>query len=332
MSSDIRHAVTDEGVMLPVIDVTHPAFSAVPGDEEIRALERAFIDSEKRRKRMPKLVGKLLMRILLRKSVLARSLQRASGSFLAGMHTYLFKLGPEHLGDWADPIDRKIAAALPAVSIRLRLRDMAELLAEALGPALEAQAGRPLLLLNVGGGPCIDSLNALLILRRDRPSVLDGRRVRIVALDLQSAGPSFGVRALAALQQDGGPLAGVEVSVHHVPYDWSHVDSLAPLVAPYQEPSALIAVSSEGALFEYADDATVAANLRALAALTPPDTTFVASATSDGETATYLQRTSPVKLRPRSIAALESLVGQAGWRITKLIERPMCRDVRLQKA
>ena len=77
---------------------------------------------------------------------------------------------------YARPIDRRIAAALPVMAVRLRLADMATLLAEALAPTLEARPRHPLRLVNIAGGPAMDSLNALIVLRRDRPGVLDGRR------------------------------------------------------------------------------------------------------------------------------------------------------------
>ena len=80
--------------------------------------------------------------------VLAQNLREADAdSFLGGVETYLFKLGPENLGSmFAHSFDRKVAASIPAVSMRLRLQDMARLMADALLPALEtSDAVRPLL-------------------------------------------------------------------------------------------------------------------------------------------------------------------------------------------
>src|SRR5262249_14669857 len=151
------------------------------------------------------------LRFVLRGSVLARGLNEAEGGFLAGLHTYLFKLGPDLLGTYARPVDKRIAAALPSISMRLRLLDMARLLVEGASPALEARRA-PLHLVNLGGGPSSDSWNAVLLLRRDRPELLTGRAVRILTLDLDAAGPAFGARAVAALGASNAPLHGVDVA------------------------------------------------------------------------------------------------------------------------
>ncbi len=38
----VSYAVTDDGLELPVIDVTHPAFAIAPTDAELAALTDAF--------------------------------------------------------------------------------------------------------------------------------------------------------------------------------------------------------------------------------------------------------------------------------------------------
>lgn len=326
----ISYAVTDDGVELPVIDITHPAFDPGPLEARLPALTQAFIADDQRRRQMRPWLAKLVLKIFLRKSVLARGLQRAEGSFLSGLSTYLFKLGPENLGAYAAPVDRRIAAALPSVSIRLRLMDVARFLADGVQPALEARPGHPLRLVNIGGGPSIDSLDALILLHRR--GALASRQVQVLTLDLEPAGASFGARALAALQAPGGALHGVDASLTRQPYDWTRPEQLRELLAGVREGDAVVGASSEGALLEYAADAHVEANLVALREATPDGAVFAGTATSDGEVATMNQRMSNVPLRPRSVAALEALVGRAGWKIARLVERPMSRNVQLIKA
>src|SRR5262249_59657568 len=113
---------------------------------------------------------------------------------------------------------------------RLRLQAAAGLLAESLVPALAARPG-PLHLLNIGGGPAIDSLNALLLLRRDHPERLAGRPVRIHVLDIDAEGPAFGARALAAVQAPGASLEGLDAGLAHVAYDWNESHRLPAIVA-----------------------------------------------------------------------------------------------------
>ncbi len=80
-----------------------------------------------------------------------------------------------------------------------------------------------------------------------------------------------------------------------------------------------MAVSSEGALFEYAPDVDVAANLAALRDSTPEGAVVVGSATSYGEVAAILQHIGTVELRPRSRVALEALAARAGWKMARIL-------------
>ena len=163
------------------------------------------------------------------------------------MNTYLLKLGPDNLGAaYARPIDRRIAAALPVMAVRLRLADMATLLAEALGPTLESRPRHPLRLVNIAGGPAMDSLNALLVLRRDRPGALEARRIQIDVLDPDGDGPAFGARALTALRAEGGPLHGLDIQLRHVRTDWTETVPLRDLLRAARIGTAVVAGSSEG--------------------------------------------------------------------------------------
>jgi hypothetical protein len=327
----VHYASTDDGVELPILDVTHPAFDFETSDVALEGAIASFVRDTERRRRLPRVLEKLVLGVFLRKSVLAGALRRAQGGFLAGVATYLFKLGPDLLGEaYTQPIDKKIAASLPALSMRLRLLDMARLVAEGVTPALEARRSR-LELVNLGGGPSADSWNALLLLARDRPELLGGREVRIRTLDRDEHGPAFGARAIEVLRGPDAPLAGVDVSLTRAPYDWSEPRRLGALLGASDAEPPVVAVSSEGALFEYASDEDVVANLEALRASTPGDAIVVGSVTSDSEIAAMILESSQVPLRPRSRDAFERLAARGGFRIDRLVERPTCRDVRLVK-
>lgn len=328
----IYYAVTDEGVELPVIDVGHPAFAVSLDDQEQRAKIHAFLHESPPLTRLPPLVRRPLLKFLLRGSVLGRAIGAAGTSFLGGMNTYLLKLGPDNLGSgYAKPIDRKIAASLPAFAMRLRLQDMARLLVEAARSALiHSSAGRPLYLMNIAGGSAIDSLNALILLRREDPALLDGRQVQVVVLDLDSAGPHFGARALSALKAPGAPLAGVEVRFRHVHYRWSDATDLVPLLEEVRSAGALVLVSSEGGLFEYGTDEEIVANLRTLRPELAPDGAFVGSVTRADEPMQKLRSSSRVPTRPRGYATFEKLAELGGFQLGRVIERPFSDHVTLR--
>src|SRR5262249_15654384 len=146
------------GLRLPVIDVTHPAFTVTIPDEELATMARRFVDEQPGTAPLPPAVAAALERSLLGGHGL-----RSAGTFLRGIGTYLFKLGPDNEPGAAHEIDRRIASSFPALSMRVRLQDIADLLASGLAARLDVDDGRPLLCVNLGGGPAADTLNALIV-------------------------------------------------------------------------------------------------------------------------------------------------------------------------
>jgi hypothetical protein len=311
----VCYAVTDDGLELPVVDVTHPAFAVGCGDAELGALAEASLRDLRTWSRVPGFV----VRLAARRSLLMRGTMAARGAVLDGLTTYLYKLGPENLGDgWAGPIDRKLARGIVPVSVRLRLRAVAELLANALSAALPDRPGA-LHLVNIGGGSAMDSLNALILARRRVPDALAGRRITIHVLDPDAAGPRFAARALAALADGDGPLAGLDVTVVHDPYDWADPlplnSRLAAIRAEEGGHSALVG-SSEGGLLEYATDAQITTNLKALRSAAVGS--LVASLLQDSPLARAIQAHGRMTLRVMGLPALEALARGAGWRVEEI--------------
>jgi hypothetical protein len=325
--------VTDEGLELPVIDMTHPSFAVDPSAEEVDALTRGFIQDLERREKLPAIVSRLLLAIVLRRSVLVRGMRRTRTGFLAGMDTYLMKLGPNHLGSFAAPIDHKIAASLPILSMRLRLQDVARLLVSAINPWLSAPGDRPCHIFDIGGGPAIDAINALLLIHRDAPGLLASRPIRIHAMDIDDCGPRFGGRALAALMTREGPLAGVDITLVHQHYDWHDTGVLTGALIEAGRAGDVAAVSSEGALFEYGGDEAVRSNLVAIRQAGGPAVAVTGSVTRDDVVASRRLHPSPsnIKLVPRTISEFQALVKSAGWRIVTTVERPFSRQVLLRQ-
>ncbi len=192
----VCYAVSNDGIELPVIDVTHPAFVVDATDEELATLSETLFREEQRRRRVPAFIRRLLLRLLFSRSILGRGIVGAGGTFLSGMNTYLMKLGPQNLGEgYAREIDRKIADSLPCLSMRLRLQHTSHLLADGLAPALASSTAQTVLLLNIGGGPAVDSMGALIIIQKQHPEWLCDRTIVIQVLDIDRAGPDFGARA-----------------------------------------------------------------------------------------------------------------------------------------
>jgi hypothetical protein len=327
----VCYAATDEGLELPAVDITHPAFACDPSPEEIAAQAARFLRESAHQQRLPRFLRERIVPFFLRRSRLGRGLLASSGTFLDGATTYLLKLGPENLGGFGGKIDRKIVDSFPALAVRLRLRDMAHLLADGLVPALRARPGAPCHLLNLAGGPAADSWNALILLHREQPQLLAERAIRITVLDLDTAGPDFGRRALAALQDRGGPLHGLEVDFRHLPYDWRRTEDLRHELERL-EPGAVAAASSEGGLFEYGTDEEIVANLRALHRGTPDDAVMVGSVTRADGPARLVAESTGVATLLRGIEAFRPLARQAGWEIERSHPRPFSDNLRLRKS
>src|ERR1700756_2115511 len=91
----IHYVVASDGVELPAIDVTHPAFALSVANSQQRAMIEKFLDDELRQNRFPNPIRRFLWWFLRRQSVLGRGIRQAQGGCMTGMHTYLRKLGPD---------------------------------------------------------------------------------------------------------------------------------------------------------------------------------------------------------------------------------------------
>jgi hypothetical protein len=277
------------------------------------------------------------MAAMAQKSRLMRGLVAADGGYTAGMVTYLNKLGPDNLGDgYATPLDRQWAAGLTPLTFRWRMRDVARLLADGSASALAARRDSPFQLVNIAAGPGADSWNALILLQKEHPDLLLGRHVRVYLLDVDDAGPHFGKRALAALTAGNGPLGGVDASLEYVAYDWAKPQQLQILLRAVDAGQAVVAISSEGGLFEYAADEQIVANLAVLAAETPADAIVAGPVVRDATTLDpRLVATERAPGRPPirylGLPKFAELAGRGGWRILRHLDGPMHQVVCLQK-
>jgi hypothetical protein len=211
-AAGIAMARTREGYELPVIDVTDPRF-AVPDDAAAtRALYDDFVASERRRRRIPTFIMRAMFRRAARKSRLVRALFATDTGYVDGLTTYVMKLGAENLVPPYDaPVDRRLAASPHVTLLRLRTQQIARLLADGLIDHLAVAAGAPLHLINIGGGPALDSANALILLRHDRADLMN-RPVVVHVLDSSTEGPFFGANAFEALRAKGRPLHGLDAA------------------------------------------------------------------------------------------------------------------------
>ena len=326
MAKEIVYAKTQEGVRTAVIDVMHPAFAVSVTEEELAAMVEKYILEAEQWKVVPEAV-----REALRNSTLGRALMAASGTFLDGLTTYYLKLGPDHLGEWATPLDRRIAASFPAFAARLRLQDVSILMAEGLARTLAFEPDRGMCLVNIGGGPGADSWNAMIHLHGEDTGLLVGKSIVIAVLDLDARGAAFGVRASEALCAPGAPLSGLDVSFQYLSYEWADTSRLAKVLEGLHAGEAACGISSEGGLFEYGSDEEIEENLKALHAGTARDAFVVGSVTREGAVVRASLIGGRVAVRPRTLEAFRGLCERSGWEVVKVMERPFSYHVRMVK-
>jgi hypothetical protein len=320
-------ATTDDGVALPVVDITNPAFACEHSEAELAAIAETTRRGIERSRKLPAFV----LRLMARRSVIMRAMLQADRGFVSGMTTYLFKIGPDRLPHgYGSGLDRRMLGVMGPVACRLRLRQMARQLADAAAPVLAGRGG-PLLLVSIAGGVAADSLNALILLQKERPDLLARRPIRIVVLDVDREGPAFGERACAALTGGRGPLAGLSVDFSHVVYDWGETGALAEVLRGAAA-GAVVIGSSEGGLFEYGGDEAVGANLAALRECTPADFAMVGSLIRDDTLRFLTAGPGAPTVHPRGLTAFGALVARAGWAVARTTTNPLYHIVTMLKA
>jgi hypothetical protein len=239
----------------------------------------------------------------------------SAGGYLDAITTYVMKLGPDNLAPPYDgPADRRFAAAPQAAFIRLRTQQMATLIADAVRRE-SAVAGRsaPLDLVDIAGGPALDAMNALILIARSSPALL-ARPVRILVLDRDAPGPTFGRNALAELMR-AGALKGLDIAFSHITYDWSDVAPLRHLVAESRAAGAVLVAASEGGLFEYGSDDAIVANLIALNGEGRGASAVIGSVTRSAAERGQALTGNAIRVIPRGLAAFAPLAAAGGFEI-----------------
>lgn len=322
----IVYAKTADGYELPVIDITHPAF-AVPHDpESLASLTAEYYTTEREQAKIPVFVKRFFMKLGARRSELMRALVAPEQSFLTGLHTYIMKLGAANLPDrFNTSLDQRIAGSPHARFVRMRLQHCSQMLADGIEPLLQQQPHAPLHLINIGGGPAIDSINALILLANHRGNLLQ-RDISIHVWDLDTKGPGFGASAVAALNSSFSALQDLNISFSARPYNWNNTGELKSLLATIADPDAIFAASSEGALFEYGSDDAIIHNL---AALRSHVKLVVGSVTSNDPIRREQINTARFHLVPRGLEDFRSLAKQAGYSVDRSETTPISDQVLL---
>jgi hypothetical protein len=330
--SGIALAPAGNDILLPVIDFGHPRF-AVPDDEAtLDQLRRDAEAADRRYRMLPGFLFAWLLRRAARTSRFVSAMIQPRSTYLDGISTYAMKLGADNLLPPFDgAVDRRFAASAQATLLRLRMQQTAHLVAAAAQRAGCPPRFRSLHLVDIGGGPAMDAINAVLLLARGSPD-FRATPIHIHVLDREEDGASFGRAALAALQREGGPLAGMDVDMTWQAYDWNETSGLERLVGTISTEGGTIVASSEGALFEYGSDEAIVRNLEILAAAGHGARAVVGSVTRADLSRRRSAIQSRLALVPRGLDGFAPLAARAGFRITEARDAVLSHQVMLSWA
>ena len=92
----VSYVFTDCGLELPVLDITHPLFTASINEEELEALCRESAQRAKAMKAMPDAQKKVIAETSY---IFGKHFHKdPHATYLSGMSTYMLKLGPNLMG------------------------------------------------------------------------------------------------------------------------------------------------------------------------------------------------------------------------------------------
>jgi hypothetical protein len=254
----LYYVFTENGVELPVLDITHPLFISsideVKLKEMLKKAEKNAEETAEKFNNMPAFIKKFLANHSFTMSELLQN--KSDNAFLSGVSTLMLKLGPGLIGKGRKRfLDRLASRGIGGIVLRMRVRDLSKCQATALIPLLRKSPDKNLCMINIAGGAASDTINTLFLILQEDPLLLKNRKIEIYVLDIDSFGPAFAAECISVLKSPAGQFNNLNISFRHIQYDWNNTSLLNKLLSERKE--WLLACSSEGGLFEYCSDEVI---------------------------------------------------------------------------
>jgi hypothetical protein len=258
--SGISYAFTDDGIELPVLDITHPLFISTIDENVFKALSLKAAHKAEQIKNLTFSITKIIAKLLQREN-----------TYLSGMRTLTMKLGPNLLkgrkGEFWHKLgklaSKKLFVAmtigLNTIAIRMRLRDVCKYQSEILIPQLKKNPRKNLCFINIAGGAASDTINTLILIQKKEPLLLKERKIEINILDIDTYGPNFAKQCIEALKEPNAYFHELDISFRHIQNNWNNTQNLLDLLSERKDWIQICA--SEGGLFEYGSDKEIIENL-----------------------------------------------------------------------
>jgi hypothetical protein len=321
----LAYAFTDNGIELPVLDITHPQFLSSIDESRLDEVSKGSIQKMLAMGQMSDAQKRTHYEQLLKSYIFGPVFVSDPGAdFMSAMSTYVYKLGPNLIGGGPErEFDRSASMDIGSIAIRMRLRDLCRLQADALIPQLESSPQKDLYFMNIAGGAASDSINTLILILKENPILLSNRKIEIHVLDIDTIGPHFSLGCIEALKAEAHHFHGLDIALQHIPHDWKDVEGLIPLLSSKED--CILMCTSEGGLSEYGTDKEIIHNLSVLYDHSPDGMriagTIVREINKVHATVPAMAKAANAGLRFLGASGLTSLVGKTGWRLERVQEK-----------
>ncbi len=320
----LAYASTSNGIELPVLDITHPQFLSSIDESRLDEVSKASMQKMLAMGQMSDAQRGAYHAQLLKSYIFGPVFVSVPGAnFMSGTSTYVYKLGPDLIGGGPDrEFDRSASMDIGGVAMRMRIRDLCRLQAGALIPQLESSPQKSLCFVNIAGGAASDSINTLILIHKENPTLLRSRKIEIHVLDVDTVGPQFALGCIEALKTPDRHFHGLDIACRHVAHDWKDTERLIPLLSNKED--CIVMCASEGGLLEYGTDGEIIRNLDVLYDHSPDGTRIVGTIVHDinkvHPTVPALAKASNAGLRFLGVGGLTGLLEKTGWRLERVQE------------
>ena len=317
----LSYAYTDDGIKLPVLDITHPLFIESIDEERLADLQKESAQGVKNLREMPDSLKKHLgENSLIYKGFFLKPPNETS---LSGLSTLMSKLGPHLIGNEKErAIDRKASQAIGPVAARMRLRDICMIQTRALIPQL-TKSVRDLCFINIAGGTATDSINTLILILKENQSLLKDRKIEMCIFDNDTWGPGFAGQCIEALKAPECYFHDLNIIFNHILYDWADTRELVKFLSKRKE--CIIMCASEGGLFEYASNEEIINNLNSLYDYSPDDMQVIGDTFHDLDTVDptipAVKEVCGMSFRFLGIKGLNRIVNETNWKLDFILEK-----------
>jgi len=320
----LAYAFSGDGIELPVLDITHPQFLSSIDESRLDEVSKASMQKMLAMGQMSDAQRGTYYAQLLKSYIFGPVFVSDPGAnFMSGMSTYVYKLGPDLIGGGPDrEFDRSASMDIGGVSMRMRIRDLCRLQANALIPQLEASPQGSLCFVNIAGGTASDSINTLILILKENPALVRDRKIEINLLDIDTMGPQFALGCIEALKTQTHHFHGLDIAFRHTAHDWKDTERLIPLLSNRKD--YIVTCASEGGLFEYGTDEDIIRNLDVLYDHSPDGTriagTIVHERNKVHATVPALAKATNAGLRFLGVSGLTGVLEKTGWRLERVQE------------